>query len=87
MVQIKRWLRAALGILRLAGLAAGALAVIFGLFQDISGGTSFWSLTPQNWITIGVVLIALLARPHFCAMNICFTRLPSCGAMSMRKNS
>ncbi len=46
-------------MLRLAGIGAGGLAVVFGLIADISGGSTFWSLTPHDWQRVGLVLIAL----------------------------
>ncbi|MEX2318359.1 MAG: hypothetical protein WD626_00805, partial [Bauldia sp.] len=59
MGKIKGWLRSAFGILRVAGIGAGALAVLFGLIADVSGGATFWSLTPDDWLRVGLVLIAV----------------------------
>jgi len=59
MDKVRAWLRPALSMFRLAGIGAGGLAVVFGLIADISGGSTFWSLTPDDWLRVGLVLIAL----------------------------
>ncbi|WP_316976010.1 ankyrin repeat domain-containing protein [Shumkonia mesophila] len=41
------------------GVGLGALAVVFGLIADISGGTSFWSLSPGDWLRVGIALLVI----------------------------
>ncbi len=59
MDNFRKWTLAFLGVFRLAGLGAGGLAVLVGLFQDLSGGSTFWSLTPSNWVNLGLVMVAI----------------------------
>lgn len=59
MGKLKGWLRSAFSILRIAGIGAGGLAVLFGLIADLSGGSTFWSLTPADWFKVGLALIAV----------------------------
>lgn len=40
-------------------LVIGAAAVVFGAFQDVSGGTGLWVLSPSDLITVGTALVVV----------------------------
>jgi len=56
---IKKFIHTLWGIVRPGGVVVGVVAMLVGFFVDVSGSTTFWSLSTNDWTRLGLTLIAV----------------------------